>query len=72
MTHYLEIHGMAMGPRMVPSYANIFEGDLEMKILAQVYKRSDIWWRYIDHIFTIWSHDEEHLIDFVEQINNTH
>ena len=70
--HYLQIHGTAMGTRMAPSYANIFMGDLEKRILTQVDKRPDIWWRYIDDVFAIWSYGEESLIEFIEQINNVH
>ena len=70
--HYLQIHGTAMGTQMAPSYANIFMGDLERKILTQVDKRPDIWWRYIDDVFAIWPHGEECLIEFIEQINNAH
>ena len=55
-------------------YANIFIGDLERKISAQVDKRPDIWWRYmyIDDIFIIWPHDQERLTEFIEQLNNVH
>ena len=70
--HYLQIRGTAMGTRMAPSYANIFMGDLERKTLTQVDKRPDIWWRYIDDVFVIWSHGEQRLIEFIEQINNAH
>ena len=70
--HYLQIHGTAMGTQMAPSYANIFMGDLQRKILTEVDKRPDIWWRYIDDIFAIWPHYEECLIEFIEQINNAH
>ena len=70
--YYLQIHGTAMGTRMAPSYANIFMGDLERRILDEVEKRPDIWWRYIDDVLTIWPHGEESLIEFIEQINNKH
>ena len=33
--HYLQLHGTAIGTKMVPAYANLFMGDLEQKILAQ-------------------------------------
>ena len=41
--YYLQIHGMAKGTRMTPSYTNIFMGDLERRILNQVDKRPTIW-----------------------------
>ena len=43
--HYLQIHGTTMGTRMAPSYANLFMGNLERKILDEVEKKPDIWWR---------------------------
>ena len=61
-----------MGTRLVPSYANIFMGDLERKILNKVDKRPNIWWRYIDDVFAIWTHGEECLIEFIGLINNIH
>ena len=30
------------------------------------------WWRYIDDIFAIWPQGEEHLITFLDGINNFH
>ena len=47
-------------------------GDLERRILDEVEKRPDIWWRYIDDVFTIWTHGEESLMEFIEQISNKH
>ena len=70
--HFLQIHGTAMGTRMAPSYANIFIGDLERRILTQMDQRPDIWWRYIDDVFAIWSHGEERLIEFIKLINQVH
>ena len=55
-----------MGTRMAPSYANIFMGDLERRVLNQVDKRPTTWWRYIDDVFTIWPHSEGCLIEFIE------
>ena len=63
---------MAMGTRMAPSYANIFMGNLERKILEKVDKRPNVWWRYIHDVFAIWPHGEEYLIEFISQINNMH
>jgi hypothetical protein len=34
--HYLQINGTAMGTKMAPSYANIFMGDLEERLLSLV------------------------------------
>ena len=66
----LQVHGTAMGTRMAPSYANIFMGRLENRLLEGVTIRPAIWWRYIDDVFTIWPHGEECLESFIEQINS--
>ena len=70
--HYLRVHGTAMGTRMAPSYANIFMGRLENRLLERVTIKPPIWWRYIDDVFTIWPHGEECFESFVEQINSMH
>ena len=57
---------------MAPWYVNIFTGDLERRTLNQVNKRSTIWWRYIEDVFTIWSQGEGCLIEFIEEINSKH
>ena len=41
-------------------------------MLESFEKKPMIWWRYIDDIFFIWVHDEEHLKVFIEQINMFH
>lgn len=48
---YLQIHGTAMGTRMAPSYANIFMGSIEQRILDGAHKCPLVWWRFIDDIF---------------------
>ena len=63
--HYLQLHGTAMGTKMVPAYANLFMGDLEQKILAQSPLKPLVWWCYIDDVFVIWLHGEEKLNEFV-------
>ena len=70
--HYLQKHGTAMGTRMAPSYANLFMGQLEGDLLEQAERKPTTWWRYIDDIFAIWPHGEEHLRDFIQAINSRH
>ena len=74
--HYLQIQGIykskAMGTRMAPSYANLFMAHLEGQILESMDLRPNVWWRFIDDIFLLWSHGEEQLKEFVELINNMH
>ena len=70
--HYLQTHGTAMGTRAAPSYANIFMGRLENQILAEADKKPHVWWRYIDDVFAMWTHGENHLKDFLEHLNQAH
>jgi len=71
-SHFLEIHGTAMGTRMAPSYANIFMGKLEKELLAHSRKKPTVWWRYIDDVFALWTHGEESLNNFIGEINQAH
>ena len=61
-----------MGTGMDPSYASMFMDDLERRILASLDRATTTWWRYIDDVFAIWPHDEEHLTTFLDGINNFH
>ena len=70
--HYLQIYGTAMGTRMAPSYANIFMGNLERKLLERVDDRPHVWWRYIDDVFVIWLFGEQRLREFVDHLNSSH
>jgi hypothetical protein len=48
--HYLQINGTAMGIKMAPSYANIFMGDLEERLLLSSLKQLLSWFRFIDDV----------------------
>ena len=47
-----------MGMIKAQSYANIFMGSLESQLLSSVERKPDVWWRYIDDVFTIWAFSE--------------
>ena len=49
--NYLQVGGTAMGTKLAPSYANIFMGDLEEKMLASFDLQPLIWVRFIDDVF---------------------
>lgn len=69
---YLQKHGTAMGTRMAPSYANLFMGALERKILSTQSYKPIVWLRYIDDIFAIWTHGQQLLENFLSNINKHH
>jgi hypothetical protein len=48
--HYLQINGTAMGTKMAPSYANIFMGDLQERLLISSLKQHLSWFRFIDDV----------------------
>ena len=70
--HYRQINGTAMGTKMAPSYAKLVMGNFEQKALAAATHSPLIWWRYIDDIFLLWTHDEEKLNDFITYLNKLH
>jgi peptide-methionine (R)-S-oxide reductase len=65
--------GTAMGSRVAPTYACLFMGDLEKKLL-QAWKgpAPQLWRRYIDDIFFVWSASVEDLKLFIKFINEQH
>ena len=72
--HYLQICGTALGTRMAPSYANLFMGVLEKKILATApYDQKPLFYgRFIDDVFGVWVYGEEALLEFFQHANSAH
>ena len=50
-----------MGTKMAPSYANIFMGRLERRLLQSVILKPFSWLRFIDDIDMEWTHGRETL-----------
>ena len=69
--HYLQIHGTAMGTKMVPSYTNLFLG-FEANALENAPFQPHTWLRYIDDIFMIWTEGPGNLKMFIDYLNNIH
>jgi len=69
---YLQVTGTAMGTAMAPSYANLFMGELEIKLLQASPTQPYVWYRYIDDIFFIWLHSPIELQKFVTFANSFH
>ena len=70
--HYIQINGTSMGTKMAPSYANIFMGELEDKILSSAPHKPLSWLRFIDDIDIKWGGTEEQLADFFNHCNKFH
>jgi len=76
-TTFLQVHGTAMGKAWAPAFADIFMANWE-ETLFQHCRNMNIpypntfWVRYLDDIFTIWTHPREELDTFLETANNWH
>ena len=65
-----QISGTAIGTKTAPPYACIFMSNLETKFLEGQHLQPLVWLRYIDDIFLIWTHGEESLKKFLEDLND--
>ncbi|KAL9988930.1 hypothetical protein ACROYT_G003426 [Oculina patagonica] len=70
--HFIQQHGIAMGTRMAPAFANLFMGDFERKALEGYTDKPLLWFRYIDNILKFWTHGNEKLDDFIAYLNSIH
>ena len=70
--HCLQINGTAMGTKMASSYANIFMGDLEERLLLSSLKQPLSWFRFIDDVDMKWIHSDKELDEFFEHANSIH
>ena len=69
---YRQTQGIAMGLRMVPSYADIFMKYIEIKLIDTSPKKPKMKLRFIDDIFMIWGHGRYELENFIHLTNNLH
>ena len=70
---FLQLFGVAMGTRVAPTFACLFMGWLEVKMLSDWRGLAPyLWRRFIDDIFFLWRGSEEELLEFVEFLNNFH
>ena len=61
-----------MGTRMAHAHANLFMGKFEQQAIDNSSLKPFIWRRFIDDIFMIWTHGEEHLKTFIGYLNSIH
>ena len=65
-----QISGTAIGTKFGPPYACIFVSNLETKFPEGQHLQPLAWLRYIDDIFLMWTHGEESLEKFLEELND--
>lgn len=71
--HYLHIGGTSMGTKVdPPSFANIFMGELEHKMLDSAPSKPHTYFRFIEYIYIIWTRSERELLLFYEHCNTFH
>ena len=58
-----------MGTKMAPSYANLFMGVLEDRMITSYAYKPLVYLRYINDILMIWTEGEENLIGFLSDCN---
>jgi len=70
---FIQLFGAAMGAKIAPTFACIFMGYLEAKMLSN-YKGllTKLWKRYIDDIFFLWHGNKKQLLDFITYLNSCH
>ena len=65
-----QLSGSAIGTKFAPTYASIFMDKLENNFLKSQELTPLLWYRYIDDVFFIWTHGEEKLASFIDDLNN--
>ena len=69
---FLQLQGTAMGTKMAPAYANLFMGSLEPRLQNLGHNHIELWKRFIDDIFVIWTGTHEGLDKFMTDLNTVH
>ena len=69
MSFLKQLRGTAIGTKIPPTYAIIFMGDLEERILQDCSFKPIVWWKYIEDIFLLWQHEAEKLKEFLDILN---
>ena len=66
---FTQLCGIAMGTKLAPALATIYIGDLEETFIEGRDIKPDLWVRYIDDVFMIWSHTRGELDTFLRELN---
>ena len=67
-----QLSGTAFGTKCAPPYACIFMDKVETDFLESQKLKPMVWFRYIDDIFFVWTHGEQELQRFLQELNKTH
>ena len=67
-----QISGTAIGTKFAPPYACIFMDQVESEFLKTQTYQQLVWFRYIDDIFFIWTHGQDKLEQFLDDLNKFH
>ena len=67
--NFLQIHGTAMGPKNACSYADLAMGIIDKRAKSGEMK-PNLWWRYRDDIFDLWTQGPVKLHEFTDFINS--
>ena len=69
---FLQTWGTSMGRRFAPNYANLFLALWEKAALLKCPLKPDVYLRFLDDIFIVWSHSEEEFWQFFNTLNSHH
>ena len=64
-----QISGTVIGTKFAPPYACIFMDDVEISFLETQEMTPLVWFRYVDDVFLIWTHGQDKLDSFLEELN---
>ena len=64
--------GTVIGNKFETPYASIFVDAVETEFCTSQYLQCFLWLCYIEYIFFIWTHGEEKLVQFLNELNNFH
>lgn len=71
-TFYEQVDGLAMGNPISPVVANFYMESFEETALELATKKPNVWFRYVDDTFVVWSHGDTELNKFLEHLNSIH
>ena len=64
-----QISGTAIETKFAPPYACIYMDKVETSFLETKKMKPLVWFRYIDDVLFIWTHEQEKLDSFLEELN---